>query len=53
LSIVSGIDGLAFGAPIGDTAFDSNDIVADLNERGARGARRRSTLTARCTNGGT
>ena len=36
LSIVSGIDGLAFGALIGDTAFDSNDIVADLNERGAK-----------------
>src|SRR3954454_24755232 len=30
------IDGLAFGALIGDTAFDSNDIVADLNERGAK-----------------
>ena len=29
-------DGLAFGALIGDTAFDSNDIVADLNERGAK-----------------
>ena len=36
MSIVSGIDGLAFGALIGDTAFDSNDIVADLNERGAK-----------------
>jgi transposase len=30
------IDGIAFGALIGDTAFDSNDIVADLNERGAK-----------------
>jgi transposase len=30
------LDGLAFGALIGDTAFDSNDIVADLNERGAK-----------------
>src|SRR4051794_38507612 len=30
------IDGLAFGALIGDSAFDSNDIVADLNERGAK-----------------
>jgi transposase len=30
------IDGLAFGALIGDTAFDSNDIIADLNERGAK-----------------
>ena len=30
------IDGLAFGALIGDTAFDSNEIIADLNERGAK-----------------
>jgi transposase len=30
------IDGVSFGALIGDTAFDSNDIVADLNERGAK-----------------
>ena len=30
------IDGLAFGALIGDTAFDSNDSIADLNERGAK-----------------
>src|SRR5690349_12525365 len=30
------IDGLAFGVLIGDTAFDSNDIIADLNERGAK-----------------
>jgi transposase len=30
------LDGLAFGALIGDTAFNSNDIVADLNERGAK-----------------
>ena len=30
------IDGLAFGALSGDTAFDSNDIIADLNERGAK-----------------
>jgi hypothetical protein len=30
------IDGIAFGALIGDTAFDRNDIVADLNERGAK-----------------
>ena len=30
------IDGVTFGALIGDTAFDSNDIVADLNERGAK-----------------
>jgi transposase len=30
------IDGLAFGALIGDTAVDSNDLIADLNERGAK-----------------
>ena len=30
------LEGLAFDALIGDTAFDSNDIVADLNERGAK-----------------
>ena len=30
------IEGVAFGALIGDTAFDSNDIIADLNERGAK-----------------
>ena len=30
------IDGLAFGALIADTAFDSNDLIADLNERGAK-----------------
>ncbi len=30
------IDGIAFGALIVDKAFDSNDIVADLNERGAK-----------------
>src|SRR4051794_40225259 len=30
------LEGLAFDALIGDPAFDSNDIVADLNERGAK-----------------
>jgi len=30
------IDGVVFGAFIADKAFDSNAIVADLNERGAR-----------------
>jgi transposase len=30
------IDGIAFGALIADKAFDSNDLVADLNERGAK-----------------
>ena len=29
------IEGLEFGALIGDKAFDSNDIIADLNNRGA------------------
>ena len=30
------IDGLSFGALIADKAFDSNTIIADLNERGAK-----------------
>lgn len=30
------IEGIAFGAFIADKAFDSNVIVADLNERGAK-----------------
>jgi transposase len=30
------IDGIAFGALLADKAFDSNKIVADLNERGAK-----------------
>jgi transposase len=30
------IDGVSFGALIADTAFDSNDIIAALNERGAK-----------------
>ena len=30
------IDGLAFGGFIADKAFDSNSIIADLNERGAK-----------------
>jgi len=29
------IEGIQFGALLADKAFDSNDIVADLNERGA------------------
>ena len=29
------IEGIEFGALIADKAFDSNDIIADLNERGA------------------
>jgi transposase len=30
------IDGLSFGALIADKAFDSNAIITDLNERGAK-----------------
>jgi transposase len=30
------IDGIAFGALLGDKAFDSNAIIADLNQRGAK-----------------
>ena len=30
------IEGLEFGALIADTAFDSNDIIADLDRRGAK-----------------
>ena len=30
------IHGLAFGALIGDTAFDSNALIADLDARGAK-----------------
>ncbi|AFL50007.1 putative transposase [Sinorhizobium fredii USDA 257] len=30
------IDGVAFGALIADKAFDSNTIIADLDERGAK-----------------
>ena len=30
------IDGLSFDALIADKAFDSNSIIADLNERGAK-----------------
>jgi transposase len=30
------IDGLSFDALIADKAFDSNDIIADLNKRGAK-----------------
>lgn len=30
------IDGISFGGLIADKAFDSNSIIADLNERGAK-----------------
>ena len=33
------IEGLEFDAFIADTAFDSNDIIADLDRRGADAAR--------------
>jgi len=52
------IEGIEFGALIADKAFDSNDIIANLNERGAKivisqHPRRtcRCRSTPRCTNG--
>ena len=30
------IEGVAFGGLLGDKAFDSNEIIAELNERGAK-----------------
>ena len=30
------IEGISFGALIADKAFDSNDIIADLDDRGAK-----------------
>ena len=30
------IDGIEFGALLADKAFDSNDIIAELNDRGAK-----------------
>jgi hypothetical protein len=30
------IEAIEFGALIADKSFDSNDIIADLNERGAK-----------------
>ena len=52
------IEGIEFGALIADKAFDSNEIIADLNERGAKVVisqhPRRTTpsrLTPKCTNG--
>lgn len=30
------IDGVEFGAMLADKAFDSNAIIADINERGAK-----------------
>jgi transposase len=53
------IEGLAFDALIADKAFDSNAIIAELDERGAKVVisqhPRRANLspsTRECTNGG-
>ena len=53
------ISGVEFGGLIGDKAFDSNALIAELDERGAkvvisrsiRGAPRPCRSTPRCTNG--
>jgi transposase len=52
------IEGLSFGGLIADKAFDSNTIIANLNERGAkivisqhRGAHRPCRSTPNSTNG--
>jgi hypothetical protein len=54
------IDGLTFEGFIADKAFDSNSIIADLNERGARssslsihGAPRLCRSTRKSTSGAT
>ena len=52
------IKGLAFGGLIADTAFDSNCIITDLNQRGAtshsiRGAPRLCRLIPNSTSGDT
>ena len=36
LGVAPLIDGVEFGAILADKAFDSNAIIADLNERGAK-----------------
>lgn len=36
VSVAPLIDGVEFGAMLADKAFDSNAIIADLNERGAK-----------------
>jgi hypothetical protein len=53
------IDGLSFGGLIADKAFDSNAIIAELNERGAKivisqhpGAPRLCPSIKNSTNGG-
>ena len=58
LGVAPLIEGLEFDAFIADTAFDSNDIIADLDRRGAkvviahnRAAPPRSRSTPKCTNG--
>ena len=49
------IDGVPFGALIADTAFDSNAILAELSQRGARIViaqhPRRARPLPRCTDG--
>jgi transposase len=49
------IDGVEFDALIADKAFDSDAIIAELNERGAKIViaqhPRRAPSTRRCTNG--
>jgi transposase len=52
------IKGVEFDALIADKAFDSNDIIAELNERGRRSSSHSiraapfpSRLMPRCTNG--
>ncbi len=51
------IDGVEFGGLIADKAFDSDAIIAELNERGAKVVisqhPRRSPSTPRFTNGDT
>ena len=60
LGVAPFIDGLSFDALIADTAFDSDAIIADLNERGPRsssrnipGAHAQNHSTTRSTNGAT
>ena len=40
------IDGIAFGGLIADKAFDSNAIIANLNERGAAAGHRTLQVAA-------
>ena len=54
------LEGIDFGGLIADKAFDSNTIIADLNERGAKvvishisAERKNCRSTANSTSGGT